>query len=179
MFFIKGAKIINDLGFTNLDLRIDLIKLVLSKVISMGFSFSKLFNKSESHQSNEDTIEAIIASVEHKPYGTSEKNVLFAGLNELGGYLFFQTVVVGSLSVKCKNGAQLTFKGKDFELSLHSDSLEFESSHTETKGRNATNIDFQIEETDIKKLEKAELKEITLKVKKQEVLFTKYSESTK
>ncbi|NRB59386.1 MAG: hypothetical protein HRU50_05505 [Winogradskyella sp.] len=138
----------------------------------MGFSFSKLLGRDKI--ASEDTIEAIIASVEHKPYGISESNVLFSGMNELGGYLFFQTVIVGDLSTKVKNGATLTFKGNDFELTLSSDSLEFESSPTETKGRNATSIDFQIEESDIKKLQNAKLKEIVLKVKKQEILFKKY-----
>lgn len=146
---------------------------------TMGFSISKLFNKTESKQANEDTIEAIIDSVEHQPYGVSESNVLFAGLNELGGYFFFQTVIVGSLNVKCKNGAQLTFKGKDFELTLNSDSLEFESNHSDVKKRHVTNIDFQIEKADIKKLEKANLKEIALKVKKRELVFTKYKSTTK
>ena len=142
----------------------------------MGFTFSKIFSKTET---NNDTIEAIIASVEHQPYGVSESNVLFAGLNELGGYLFFQTVIVGALKVKCKNGAQLTFKGENFELQLHSDILEFESNHTEVKGRYVTNIDFQIEETDIKTLEKAKLTEILLNVKKEEILFRKYVDAKK
>ncbi|MEO1031619.1 MAG: hypothetical protein AAFX55_09455 [Bacteroidota bacterium] len=138
----------------------------------MGFSFTKLFNKSES--ASTDTIEAIVASAQHQPYGVSESNVLFSGLNELGGYFFFQTVIVGNLNIKCKNGAQLTFKGKDFELALDADSLEFESHHTEVKGRYVTNIDFQIEKADIKTLEKTKLNEIVLKVKKQEILFRKY-----
>ncbi len=138
----------------------------------MGFSLSKLFNKTET---TEDTIDAIMTSVEHEAYGVSESNVLFSGLNELGGYFFFQTIVVGTLNVKCKNGATLIFKGKNFELSLNSDSLEFESHHTEVKGRFVTNIDFQIEESDIKKLQNATLSEIVLKVKKQELLFTKYN----
>ena len=141
----------------------------------MGFSFSKLFGKTESEPTSNDTIEAIIKDVEHKPYGVSERNVLFAGLNELGGYFFFQTVVVGTLKVKCKNGAKLSFKGKDFELMLNSDSLEFESNPTGDKGRYATNIDFQIEKSDIKQLEKAKLNEILLKVKNKEILFSKHS----
>lgn len=140
----------------------------------MSFSFSKLFNNKTSEPKTADTIEAIIKEVEHQPYGVSESNVLFSGLNELGGYFFFQTVVVGTLKVKCKNGAKLTFKGQDFELTLNSDILEFESHHSEVKGRHITNIDFQIEESDIKSLEKAKLTEILLKVKKNEILFTKY-----
>ncbi|MCB0463935.1 MAG: hypothetical protein KDC81_14645, partial [Flavobacteriaceae bacterium] len=75
----------------------------------------------------------------------------------------------------CKNGAQLIFKGEDFKLTLNSDSLEFESHHTEVKGRYVTNIDFQIEESDIKKFQDATLSEIVLKVKKQELFFTKYN----
>jgi hypothetical protein len=77
--------------------------------------------------------------------------------------------------VKCKNGARLTFKGKDFELTLKSDSLEFESHHTEVKGRYVTNIDFQIEEKDIKSLQNATLSDIVLHVKNKELLFSKYN----
>lgn len=139
----------------------------------MGFSFSKLF-KTESEPTTNDTIEAIIAEVEHQPYGVSEKNVIFSGLNELGGYFFFQSVIVGTLKVKSKNGAQLTFKGEGFDLKLDSDILEFESNHTEIKGRYVTNIDFQIEESDIEKLKDAKLKQVMLKVKNQEITFSKY-----
>lgn len=143
----------------------------------MGFSFSKLFGKTESEVTTSDTLEAIIAEVEHQPYGISEKNVLFAGLNELGGYFFFQTIVVGTLNIKSKNGAQLTFKGEAFDLVLDSDNLEFESNHTEIKGRHVTNIDFQIEESEIEKLKAAKLKHVTLKVKNQEITFSKYINS--
>ena len=38
-------------------------------------------------------VKAIIKDVENTPFGVSENNVLYAGLNELGGYFFFQTVV--------------------------------------------------------------------------------------
>ncbi|MFP4845665.1 hypothetical protein [Winogradskyella sp. PE311] len=140
----------------------------------MAFSFTKLFGKAETAQTN-DTVEAIIETVENNPYGVSDTNVLFAGLNELGGYFFFQTVIVGQLSVKVKNGAVLTFIGKDFELQLNSDMPEFESDRSDVKGRYITKIDFQVEESDIKKLEKAKLKTIGLKVKKHNIVFSKYS----
>ena len=85
----------------------------------MGFSLSKLFgNKTSTLQTN-DNVEAIIRDVENKPFGVADTNVLFAGLNELGGYFFFQTVIVGQLKVKVKNGATLLFKGENFELELN------------------------------------------------------------
>lgn len=143
----------------------------------MAFSLSKLFNKTNSNAASNDSIEAIISDVKNKPFGTSENNVLFAGLNELGGYYFFQTVIVGALSVKTKTGASLLFQGENFELQLKSDMPEFESESSDINGRNVTKIDFQIEESDIEQLEQAQLRSINLKVKKQDILFTKYHSS--
>tara|TARA_R110002049_G_scaffold97112_4_gene236981 strand:- start:1510 stop:1968 length:459 start_codon:yes stop_codon:yes gene_type:complete len=142
----------------------------------MAFSLSKLFGSkaSETKSQSGDTIEAIITDVENQPFGVSDKNVLFAGLNELGGYFFFQTVIVGQLNIKCKNGAQLFFIGDDFKLQLEADMLEFESESSPVKGRYVTKIDFQIEESDVKALENATLKSIQVKVKKQDFLFSKY-----
>jgi len=140
----------------------------------MAFSLSKLFGSKTSNSMPGDTIEAIITDVENKPFGVSENNVLFAGLNELGGYFFFQTVIVGQLNVKSKNGAQLVFSGDNFKLQLDADMPEFESESSDIKGRYVTKIDFQIEEHDVKKLEEATLKNIQIKVKKHDLLFSKY-----
>ncbi len=144
----------------------------------MSFSFSKLFQKNVSNATSSDTVEAILKDIENKPYAVSENNVLYGGLNELGGYFYFQTVIVGSLRIKCKTGAQLVFKGNGFELTLIADALEFETNTTPTKGRHITNIDFQIEKSDIKKLEKATPKALVLKVKQQELRFTKHKATT-
>ena len=140
----------------------------------MSFSLTKLFGKKTSEMQSGDTIEAIITDVENKPFGVANNNVLFAGLNELGGYFFFQTVIVGQLYAKSKNGAQLFFIGDNFKLQLEADMPEFESEGSDMKGRSVTKIDFQIEESDIKNLENATLKSIQLKVKKHDILFTKY-----
>ncbi|WP_339756078.1 hypothetical protein [uncultured Winogradskyella sp.] len=142
----------------------------------MGFSLTKLFGKktSETQFKSQDSIEAIIKDVENRPFGISENSVLFAGLNELGGYYFFQTVIVGKLNVKSKDGALLLFKGENFELELNSDMPEFESEGSDIKGRSVTKIDFQIEESDITTLENATLKSIQIKVKKHTILFTKH-----
>ncbi|MBU2929526.1 hypothetical protein [Winogradskyella psychrotolerans] len=137
-------------------------------------AFLSKFFGSKSQSSSGDSIEAIINDVENKPFGVSDHNVLFAGLNELGGYFFFQTVIVGQLNVKCKNGAQLFFIGDNFKLKLEADMPEFESESSDIKGRNITKIDFQIEESEVKKLESARLSSIQLKVKKHDILFSKY-----
>jgi hypothetical protein len=137
----------------------------------MAFSLSKLFGNTTSESS--DSIEAIIRDVENKPFGVSQNNVLYGGLNELGGYFFFQTVIVGQLHIKSKEGATLVFKGDDFELQLNSDMLELESEHSPVKGRSVTKIDFEIDEDNMKSLENKKLKSIQLDIKKQTILFTK------
>ena len=145
------------------------------KKIYMAF-LSKLFGSkaSETKSQSGDTIDAIITDVENQPFGVSDNNVLFAGLNELGGYFFFQTVIVGQLNVKSKIGAELFFIGDDFKLQLKADMPEFESEDSSIKGRHVTKIDFQIEESDVEKLENATLKSIQIKIKKHDLLFTKY-----
>lgn len=142
----------------------------------MGFSFSKFIGKNENKST--DTIEAIINDIEYTPFGISENNVLFAGLNELGGYYFFQSIVVGPFKIKTMNGASIIFKGENIELELKSDTNEFESDSTPIKGRNITKIDFQIEESDIETLKSNRVTSIQLKAKKQEVLFMKYVDKT-
>lgn len=122
----------------------------------------------------DDHTEAIIKDIENKPFAISENNVLFAGLNELGGYHFFQTVIVGQFHIKTIKGATLTLKGEGIELQLNSDMPELESDFSNVSNRSITKIDFQIEEADIATLKNSRITSIQLKAKKQEVLFTKY-----
>ncbi|MBT8243768.1 MAG: hypothetical protein HKP48_01740 [Winogradskyella sp.] len=135
----------------------------------MGFSF---FKKKKINAL--DSIETIIKDVENTPFGISEENVLYAGLNELGGYYFFQTVVVGKLKVKTIDGATLIMKGVDTELEIKSDTPEFESDPSNIPSRHITKIDFQIEESDIEILKNSRITSIQLKTKKQDILFTKH-----
>lgn len=123
----------------------------------------------------DDHTEAIINEVENIPFAVSDNNVLYAGLNELGGYYFFQTVVVGQFHIKTMKGATLTFKNIDgSELKLNSDMPELESDFSNVSNRSITKIDFQVEEKDIATLQENKTVNILLKVKKNEVLFTRF-----
>lgn len=134
----------------------------------MAFSLFKGKKKST------DTIASIINDLEHTPFGVSESNVLYAGLNELGGYFFFQTVVVGEFYIKTNKGATLVLKGENATLNLNSDMPEFESDGSSVPNRSITKIDFQIDDAEIKTLQDSRITSIELKSKKQDILFTKY-----
>ncbi|MFT4611141.1 MAG: hypothetical protein ACJA1H_000440 [Glaciecola sp.] len=127
--------------------------------------------KTESALSNSDTLDAIMAAIEHEPFAISESNVLYAGLNELGGYYSFQTIICGTFQVKTKKGGHLSIKSKDFTLELDSESVEFESDRTDVKGRHITKIDFQIEEKDAAKINPENIDEMVLKCKAYDIHF--------
>ena len=127
--------------------------------------------KQTQNVANGDTIDAIINDIEHDAFAISESNVLYAGLNELGGYYFVQTVIVGTFKVKSKKGARLSIKGKGLNLELTSDSEEFESDHTDVKGRFITKIDFQIEEKEAAKIDRERVDALTLECKNSSYEF--------
>lgn len=127
----------------------------------------------------DDHTEAIINDIKNDPFAISESNVLYAGLNELGGYYFLQTVIVGTFHIKTIKGAQLKIIGNDFELLLDSDMEELESDHSNVSNRSISKIDFQIEESDAKKIERSNLKQLVLTCKNKKISFSIYELSEK
>ena len=122
----------------------------------------------------DDNTEAIINDIDNDPFAVSDSNVFYAGLNELGGYYFFQTVIVGSFHIKTVKGAQLKVIGNDFELLLDSDMIELESDHSDVSNRSISKIDFQIEEADAAKIDRSNMKQVILTCKDEDIKFSMY-----
>lgn len=142
----------------------------------MGF-LNKIKDVFGGSQPIEDTIDStyvenIINSIKNVPFGVSQSNVLYGGINELAGYHYFQTVVVGTFKLKTHKGAQLTIVGDDYKLHLNSDMVELESEASDLANQFITKIDFEIEATDIDKIVKSRIKSLELSAKKQQVTFT-------
>lgn len=116
--------------------------------------------------------EDIINAIENKPFAISDKNVMYAGLDELAGYHYFKTVVVGSFHIKTIKVAQLTIHGNDFKLVLNSDMVELESDFSNVSNRSITYIDFEIDTEDLPKIEKGNIKSIELSAKNNKVIFS-------
>ena len=115
--------------------------------------------------------EAIINSIDEDPFAISEQNVLFARTSELGGYYYVITIIVGAFKIKTNKGAKLKIESESFDLVLNSDTVEFESDHSNVSNRFITRIDFQIEKEEVSKFDKAIIKSLKLYAKKQEVIF--------
>lgn len=118
--------------------------------------------------------ESIINDIENTPFAISDSNVLYAGMNDLGGYHFLQTVIVGSFYIKTVKGVKLKVIGNDFELLLNSDMVELESDFSNVSNRSISKIDFQVEEEDLDKLKAHKIEKLILISKKQNIEFSMY-----
>ncbi|QRM87756.1 hypothetical protein FG167_00480 [Lacinutrix sp. WUR7] len=136
--------------------------------------FSKLFGSKQKENKLEDDkyIETIIKSSEDVPLGISNNNLIYVGYNELGGYYYLQTFIIGRLKSKTKEGAKIIIEGNDYTLELNSDMLEFESEPATPLDAYITKIDFEIEKSAVENLKRSTMKQLTLIIKKKEVVFT-------
>ncbi|WP_456438609.1 hypothetical protein [Psychroserpens sp.] len=144
--------------------------------MSLISKFKSAFGKPKTLEKGQidDHTDAIINDIDNDPFAISDSNVFYAGLNELGGYYFFQTVIVGTFHIKTVKGAQLKVLGNDFELSLDSDMIELESDHSNVTNRSISKIDFQIEEADAAKIDRSTIKKLVLTCKNEDVTFSMY-----
>ncbi|MDT0557378.1 hypothetical protein RM697_01880 [Ichthyenterobacterium sp. W332] len=122
----------------------------------------------------DDHTEAIINDFDQEPFAVSDDNVLYAGFNELGGYYFMQTIVIGRFHVKTFKGATLEINAENLHIKLNSDMMELESEYSNVSNRSISKIDFQIEKQDLKIIQTSKISEIKLTSKKQSVSFTLY-----
>lgn len=146
----------------------------------MKFSLTKLkaaFGQVKSAEKSieSDNTEAIINDLKDEPLAISSENVMYAGWDELGGYHFMQTVIVGRFHIKTVKGAKLHIAGKSIDLNLDSDMVELESDPSNVSNRSITRIDFQIEKSDIKKITRSNIDSLTLTAKKQRLEFKIYN----
>ena len=143
----------------------------------MKFSLAKLKaafgNQRAIEKEIDDTYtEDIINSIEQQPFAISNHNVCYAATNELAGYHFLQTIIVGKFKVKTFKGTQLTITGLDFELELESDMMELQSELSDVPDRYITQIDFVLDKNDLPKMDRSYIKSLILTAKKQSVEFS-------
>ena len=100
----------------------------------MGFfkKIDKVFSSSSSFQlldRNEVDlhIEENIKSVGIARYATSDYGDLYITINELGGFLMLETILVSATNLKTKKGSKLTFSAKGASLKFDSDEDRVES----------------------------------------------------
>lgn len=114
-----------------------------------------------------DTItEGKIENVGGDIIAQSADGVIYAGIEELNGYLFMETVILSRTNIKTFKGATLDFEGEE-NFQLTSDTKEIESDFSNVSNRFMTKISFDISKDEIQLILDKKYDKVVLKFKKK------------
>jgi hypothetical protein len=139
----------------------------IDKVFSSSSSFHLLDrNEVDLH------IEENIKSVGIAKFATSEYGDLFLSINELGGFLMLETILVSATNVKTKKGSKLTFSAKDASLKFDSDEDRIESDYSSDANRYSTKVDYNISEEEAEVFKSIKYHSVLFEINGQEINFS-------
>ncbi|WP_299526047.1 hypothetical protein [uncultured Lutibacter sp.] len=125
----------------------------------MAFSFSNILKPKK-----EKTPKEVLPKIEFKGgtiYAEDVTNNVYLDFEELGGFPFIKTIIIGDLSTKIKRtGCTLTFIFENDSLTLNSDNTDIESNKIKNTASYYTEIDFELNEEEAKKIKNEKVKEI-------------------
>lgn len=125
----------------------------------MAFSFSNILKSKKEKLSTE-----VLPKIEYKggtKYAESTSNDVYLDIEELGGFPFIKTVIIGSFSTRIKRvGCTLTFIFKKGSLTLNSDNTDIESNQLKNTNVYYTEIDFELNDDEVEKIKTEKVVEI-------------------
>jgi hypothetical protein len=139
----------------------------IDKVFSSSSSFHLLDRNEVDLQ-----IEENIKSVGIAKYATSEYGDVYISINELGGFLMLETILVSATNVKTKKGSKLTFSAKDASLKFDSDENRIESDFSSDANRYSTKIDYNISEEEVEVFKTTKYHSVLFEINGQEINFS-------
>jgi len=125
----------------------------------MAFSFSNLLKSKKVTAPSE-----AVPKIEFKggtKYAEDKNNNVYLDFEELGGFPFIKTIIIGDLSTKIKRtGCTLTFILKNDSLTLNSDNTDIESNKIKNTASYYTEIDFELNDDEAEKIKNEKVSEI-------------------
>ena len=110
--------------------------------------------------------ESFIQNIGGDRIATSEDIIIHAGIDDLNGYLFLETLMLSRVNIKSMNGATLKFEGQN-NFKLSSDTQEIKSEFSSESNRFMTKVSFDITEKEIKHIKNGKYGTVTLEFKKK------------
>ena len=136
----------------------------------MAFSFANIF-KPKSVPNTADILNAIKYKGGTK-LASNETNHMYMDIEELGGLPYLKTVIIGETSVKIKRtGCTITFNFKKDSITLNSDDTNIASNQIKKTQVFYTEIDFELDDADARRLKKDKIKKVLYTFKNQTVVF--------
>ena len=144
--------------------------MVFFKKIDKVFSSSSSFHLLDRNEVDLH-IEENIKSVGIAKYATSDYGDVYITINELGGFLMLETILVSATNVKTKKGSKLTFSAKDASLKFDSDEDRIESDFSSDANRYSTKIDYNISEEEAEVFKTTKYNSVLFEINGQEINF--------
>ena len=145
----------------------------------MGFfkKVDKALKQSEGFNVMERTevdvqIEENIKTVGIDKFATSDYADLYLRVNELGGFLILETIIVSATNLKSKKGSKLTFIKDKEALKLESDENKIESDFSSQVKKSVTKIDYNISEDEAISFKEQIYKEVHFEINGNKIVFS-------
>ena len=145
----------------------------------MGFfkKVDKALKQSEGFNVMERTevdvqIEENIKTVGIDKFATSDYADLYLKVNELGGFLILETIIVSATNLKSKKGSKLTFIKDKEALKLESDENKIESDFSSQVKKSVTKIDYNISEDEAISFKEQIYKEVHFEINGNKIVFS-------
>ncbi|WP_298286563.1 hypothetical protein [uncultured Lutibacter sp.] len=126
----------------------------------MVFSLSNLLKSKNTNENSEP-----LPKIDFKggtKYAENLNNDVYLDFEELGGFPFIKTIIIGDISTKIKRtGCTLTFKFENNIIVLNSDNTTIESEKIKNTQVFFTEIDFELDEDEAKKIKNDNVEEIS------------------
>lgn len=125
---------------------------------------------------NKIGIAEIISEIDFKggtKYAENSSNKVYLDIEELGGFPFIKTIIIGDFSTRIKRtGCTLTFVFEKDSLVLSSDNTDVESNQIKNTIAYYTEIDFELTEEEAVKIKTEQVLEIQYTFKDKMLTFT-------
>ncbi len=105
-------------------------------------------------------------------FATSDYADLYLRVNELGGFLILETIIVSATNLKSKKGSKLTFIKDKEVLKLESDENKIESDFSSQVKKSVTKIDYNISEDEAISFKEQIYKEVHFEINENKIVFS-------
>ena len=105
-------------------------------------------------------------------FAKSDYGDLYLRVNELGGFLILETIMVSATNLKSKKGSVLTFINGNEVLKLASDEHKIESDFSNAVKRSVTKIDYNISIEEAEYFKEEKYDEVRFEINGKEIVFS-------
>jgi hypothetical protein len=105
-------------------------------------------------------------------FATSNYGDLFLRVNELGGFLILETIIVSATNFKSKKGSVLNFINGNEVLKLASDEHKIESDFSNDVQKSITKIDYNISAEEAANFKEEKYDEVRFEINGNEIVFS-------